>query len=346
MSDGTGAAPAAPSTPSNGASPSAGQQPAPVPPSKPNAGPSVTTKPRMSDGKFAPKDGAAGLPKPEGTGTETPEAPAPKRFRIPVKVRGQQEEVWEGGEEDIQRELQQGRAQARKAQELQKRIAELEEAEKLAASNPDEWLRKRGVDPDEYARKRISELINLEAMSEEQRAALQVQQERDELAKYKQAQEAKAKAVKEQLLTKQLRTQRVEKYSAALKATGVELGTEAEKAEMVWRMASTESRLADESGHHDFTPEELAQETVRSAKADGKFYLSSLSTPALIQELGAERVQALLAHTIAEFEKASGSAVPTHQVQAPPARNAEAPASPYIDERELEERMKAARRGR
>lgn len=328
-------APAAPAAPSNGAAPAAPQTPSAPATAKPTG----TPKPRSTDGRFSPKDGSVGVVEAKPESARQPgETKEEFRLRMRLKTRAGEEEV-SFSEEDLRREIQQGRSYQRKVQELQKALAEREELEKLATSNPEEYLRKRGVDPDDFAKKRIGELINLEAMSEEQRAALQVQRERDELAAWKAKREEEAKALKKQVLTQKLKAQRIEKYTAALQATGVNLATDAEKAEMVYRMASTEARLAAEDGTHDYTPEELAQETLRTAKADGKFYLSSLSVPGLIAELGQERVQAILAHTIAEFEKAGGASVQAPP-EPPPRETAEEKTSPYIDERELERRLR------
>jgi NADH dehydrogenase [ubiquinone] 1 alpha subcomplex assembly factor 7 len=332
-------APTAPAAPTSSTTPSTQTAPAPASPKAAPAG-----KPRNNSGQFSPKEGAVGVAPKAETPKEAPaeavkEAQAEaRRLRAKLKVRGVEQEV-DLSEEDAIREIQIGRANAAKVAELSRKLAEQESLLDPSKADVDALLRKLGKDPDEYAKTRLTSLLELEAMNEDQRARHEAEQRAAAAeAKLKAQEEAEAK-VKLQLQTKQLRAARVEKYQKALAASGVPLETDEAKREMVYRMAQTEKALAGESDSHDWTPEELAKETVRRAKEDGKFYLSSLSIPVLVAELGTERMQALLEHTVAEFEKGAGVPVVTQRREEP---EEEAPVAErqYLSETEADKKLK------
>lgn len=338
------AAPAiAPSTPSSGAPPGGGQAPAAK----------STTGPRSTDGRFSPKDGAAGVAS-EGGGPPVPggEAPPPKepyRFKKPLKVFGQVEEV-DLDEDGIARELQIARASRRQLTEVQKKLQESQELEKLLASNPEEFLRRRGVDLDGLAKKRIAELINLESMSDDQRASLQLQRERDDLAAKLKSHEDTAKAQRHQAQLQQLKGQFVKQYRDALGVAGVDLDNKAAVYEMTLEMAQVEKDLCfqqNADGQYvrvlELSPQQLASAALEKKDKSVSGYVEKLGARGFMKRHPG-LYQAILQASVEDYERAHGAPSPTlaQPAQEPPVEGGGRPQ--YLSEKDVDARLRALTR--
>ena len=110
--------------------------------------------------------------------TDTPaEAAAKRSYRL--KIDGK-EEVFEGTDDDIVRELQIGRAGKKRFEEAAKMRQEAEHRYKLLKDDPEAALKAAGVDVEDFIASRLVEEYKRAAMSEEQRKAADLQRERDE----------------------------------------------------------------------------------------------------------------------------------------------------------------------
>ena len=317
---------AAPAPTSNGVKPTPSVQ---VKPTLPGNG---ATKPRMSNGQFGPKDGAAGV-EPEGQDTKPTEAQKEAyRFKRQLKVHGKVEDV-DLGEEDIARELQIARAERRQRDTWREEAAQAKRIRELAKADPESFLREAGHDPTELAKQRILQELERESMSQEQRDLLTERQKREGLeAQLKQIQDEKKAATQRAQLSK-LKEQRIAKYGEALKASGMEATYE-----NIYLMAETERLMRgdDDTPAIELTPEQLAAETNRRMTGFVENYFKRLDPRGIIKALGSERMQAILQATIADFEgTASVPKTRAPEVVAPPT-----PAKGYLTEREVDELMR------
>lgn len=319
MSEGAAAAPA-PVAPTNGAAPAATQAPAAP---KPNG------VPRSTSGQFAPKEGAQGKVVEPGPGA-TDAAKEEWRFKEKLKVYGQEEDV-DLDRDGVKRELQQARAMRKQHAEMQKKLAEREELEALFEKDPDEYMRRRGKDPEEYLKQKIHKVIEREQLTEEQRATQDAIARADAAEAKLQKQEEARKATQQKLRTEHAKKQMVERYGRTIEAAGLE-----RNAETIFLMAEVEDIAAKQG--LEYTPEELGKETARRARGYGKSYLDSLTVPAFISEIGKERYEAILEHSIAQLE--GSSAVVPAPKEPVVRREPTSEGSRYLSEAELDRNLR------
>ena len=304
----TAPATAAPAAPSNGVAPKPSQVSQPSGGSGP-ANPSKPTPGRMADGRFATREGTVG----EVPG-EAKAAEAEWRFREKLKVYGEEEEV-DLDRASVVRELQRKRMLEKKYGEFEGNDARARRLIELATSDPEGFLRETGKDPGAWARQKLAEEARQGAMTEEERAI----HERDaKIAEYeareKQRTEAETKAKGEARHQKMVADLR-QTFTEALERSG-----EPNSYEMMAELVQTAKlRLAPGSGLDDMTPDEMVAET--KARIDGRVgkYLDSLDAEGLRKRFGKERIKAIIAAEIADFEKSQNFAPP------PPSQAAEAP---------------------
>lgn len=328
MSD-VATAPAAPAASPSTPAPGKAASPAPVADVKPTG--------RAPDGRFLPKEGTQGIapaePAPESRQPgETKEA---YRLRTKLKVYGKEEEV-DLGEEDLVRELQVSRARAKKLAELEAKWKEREELERLAEKDPDEYLRRKGHNPDELAKRRLLAAIEAESMSPEQRELAAERQKREALEKHIQDEETKRTEALRELKKQQFREQRKAIYREAL--AKFELP---DQHETIYLMGETERLMRDEG--MEVTPEALVKETQRRIDTFTRNFLAKLDAPGLIKALGQEKMRELLRHSVSEFER-------THSVSPPPPQQPAAPSQEekprYLTQLEVEANLKKLYGGR
>ncbi len=322
--------------PGNGSPPGAPQEPAKGPAPKTTVIPSP--KPahpgRANDGRFLPKEGGLGVAPPAGA---PPEQKEEWRFREKLKVYGKEEEV-DLDREGVKREMQRLRALERKQlPEFQQNDARARRIIELAKSDPEGFLRELGQDPDQYARKRLAEAARLGAMTEEEKAYHQLQQENEQLkARDQQRLEAEAKqatAAKHERLVSGFKS-KITPALAVLKEMGIP-----DDHDTLGALVQT-IKVTLEPGVKlgDVTPEELARDTLKRMDGNAERYLSRLDVPALVRRLGPAKIQGILEHSLAEHDKEqAGAFAAPPRVEAPPAPRAR---TEIIDGAEVARRMR------
>lgn len=311
---------------------SATPKPKPVPKPPTNG---VQPKPRMNDGRFAPKEGNQLEPaKGEEAKGKEQEKKEEYRFRRKLKLFGQEEDV-DLGEEDIARNLQRLRMFERKEADIRKTQAQAkadyERLMQLAKERPDEFLREAGHDPDAVARRRLAEQARLQAMDEHERAVYERDQEIQRLKQEAQARAEADKAARQKLLNTHLKQKNEKLFISALEKGGLP-----KTHESLFYLAETYD-MGLEDGI-EYTDAELAAETGRRLDALADRYLGSLDGKALAKRLGPKRVQAILEAQLAEYEATHPLASPdTHEPEPEPAPKED---DGYISEAEMKRRLR------
>lgn len=344
------AAPAAPvaapngtiPAPTNGAPKGSTQAPASGPP-KPLV-PTPAPKPggRANNGQFLPKDGTVGVAG-EGEHAQTPAAKVPEewRFKDKLKVFGEEEDA-DLSRDEVKAKLQKLRALEKK--HLAEFAANDEKARRvlgLLRTDPQAFLREAGHDPAQLARKLLAEEARQGAMTDDERALAERDAKIAELeGKENQRLEAEKKqaaAARHEKMVGGFKA-KLTPAIAVLKAEGVPEDHDTLAALVETMKTALEPGL----GLDDVTPEELARDTLRRMDTNAERYLGRLEVPALIKRLGPARIQAILEHSLAEFERSQDFG------QSP--RAAPPPVQPRqveerIDESELNRRLNTLRRG-
>lgn len=344
---------AAPSAPA-AATPTGPAQPAPQTQVANGNGKAPTTKPspRSTDGRYSPKEGAQGAVAQEGKETATAAEVKEEKRRMALKLKYYgQEEAWEGNEDDVRREIQTGRAERARRERLEGQLRERLEIDKLAKENPREYLRRIGQDPDAFAKQRIAELVDYETMSDEARKAHDAERRASDAESKLKAVEEREKAARLQQQTQRMAQKRMGEYRAALATVGInpdEPSTHADAREMIISMAQTERDLCfDGEGRRvlTFTPEELAQETIRRQDSNVERYLTRMDDKSLYTRLEKTgRLKGILAASIAAWEAQQTSPVP--RTRDAVARPPDGPTQTYTSEAEVDRNMKALFRKR
>lgn len=328
------AAPAAPVTPSNGAAPGEGQAPGPKVTTKPTPGPSS----RANNGQFLPKEGTVGVPAPVQTPAQTEQ---PWRFKEKLNVHGEEEEV-DLDRETVKRQLQKLRALEKKQlPEYQKNDALARQLAQLAKENPSEFLRLSGKDPAAYARQMLAEEARLGAMTEEEKAI----HERDrKIAEYEAKDKERADseaAAKKQATHDRLVTTLKAKVGDALKLVAPSLGDNYDAVAAV--ADALKLQLAGGESLAGVTAEELAKDALAHNHDRMRRWAGAMDGATLAKELGEKAVQALLNHSISEFDKSQTFETPPTRTEAPDRPSS---AKEYIDESELNRRLRTLGSGR
>lgn len=313
----TAAAPvAAPVT--NGA---ASQTTTPAVAIKPTPGPGAVRGP---DGKFVAAGGAVPAPAAE------PEW----RYKDKLKLSGQEKEV-DYTRDEVRSRLQKADALERRAMDANKKAQQAERLFELAQNDPDEFLKQLGKDPDDWATKRLAARARLGAMTPEERSAHDAKQEAESYKAKLAAYEQKEAAAKTQAEQNRLVKQHESQFLPALDLIGLP-----KTYETLFLMAET-AKIGLEDGQ-EYTPAELAKETERRADIFAERFLGGLDGKGLIKRLGTARIQAILEATIADHELQAGQTYAGNQ-PAPPRE--EPKEREYIDEAELNRRMRLMRTG-
>lgn len=323
------AAPVSTPTPSNGATGTV--TPAPKPAAPRPTTPAPAPAHRAPDGKFLPKAGAVGVAPPE----EGEKPPEPEwRFKEKLKLHGKEEDV-DYSREDLVRELQLARANARKIAGADSTAAKAQRLFELARANPEAFMKELGHDPDAWARQRLASEAKLNAMTQEERAIHERDARIAELEGKEKTREEQVKEWRRQVAQKKMQEGMHSKFMQGLEATGLP-----KTHESLYLMAET-ARLAIDAGR-ELTGEQLARETERRVETFTAHYLKGLSGASLAKKLGPELVKSLIQHSISEFEQSQNfEPKPTDPPPTPEPTDEE---SHFIDESELNRRMKELRR--
>lgn len=319
---------------------------------------------RGEGGKFAPANGKPAEAKPEAP------KPAPYRFKRELMSYGQKTGV-DFSEDDIERELSRGMGALRRDGDARAAITRVNRIMELAKSDPREFIREMGGDPDAFAQKHLAEQVRLETMTEEERKHHDIAQENARLkSEFEKLQKTAAETAQGERVQR-ARAQNVAEFTEALKLAG-----EPGSPQMLYLMAQVK-RDAMEEGR-ELTPAQIAREaihqkktfygahvsTLKGAEFDKEFgpqvdaFLDSFSKPdpakagaflpdgdALCARLGEKRIEAILASTVAKWEASqSFDSKPVEEVP-PAARPMDDKPREYVDEGEINRRARALMSG-
>jgi hypothetical protein len=304
-------------------------------------------KDRHSNGTFAPKasaptstglkDAAAQVGKPSSekaapapSPTEKAEAAAEKRLKLKLKVNGKDED-WEGTEEDLQRDMQKGRAyeltvkQERQVADKARRLLQ------LAKDNPEAMLAELGHDFDSLAEARLSKRAQDALKSPEQLAI----EERDRKIQEYEAREAQrqeeAEAAAREHMDKQLWQEAEPQWMAALQAMDLD------KDAWTLREMARVGKEAHAIGY-DLTPAQMAQEV--RAKEEKRFtrYVANLSAERLVKKLGPAKMREILQFSVAQLQSQPAFSKPSSTPA--PRTERESSTPDYVSESEWRRRLR------
>lgn len=303
----------------------------------------------------------------EADGTEIsddrkrPEAkPQPKPVAKDKKTEAQKKK--ELGEEDLdalvtlkvdgkekKMTLREAKARLQKAEAAEKRLQEGSEAikrarafEEWAQKNPEAFLKRKGIDPVQFAAKIIDEHIKWQELSEPERKALQYEQELNAFKREKQQREEMQRRQeiesrnRQQFesVQKQLDTQILE----AFKGSGLPQGEKF----YVERMAAV--MLGAAHRNEELSPSQAADIVKRKTLGDFRRLADTMDAKAIREWLGDQNLKKLLE---AEVQRVTGKTAPTPNSgsrpgQAPAPTNKRQSNKP-LSEREWEKHMESLR---
>lgn len=155
----------------------------------------------------------------------------------------------------------------------------------LAKQDPDEFFRVTGIDPDEYSEKRLAKLYERKMMSEEQRRALELE---EELKTYKSKEkEREEQQRKEQM--KQMEQQELQTMYADIKAAWAKHGLP----EDPYIGGQIAFLMSSKSGN-PLTADQAAAKVKALHRGGIKSYLSTIKDPEEIRQVLGDEVLALL----------------------------------------------------
>ncbi len=234
-----------------------------------------------------------------------------------------------------------------KAREAQL-AAEAEEDKKLAEENEEEWLRKRGRDPEAFARKYLEKKLRESEMTEDQRKAATAERERDELKKQV---EAHTKEKSEAEVNAQAARIR-QHMSDDLHRASVAAGLIADGAPMDGDTFAIIQALVQDSFDAGFPVDaDWAPRIIEAAKEQmaatstklEKAVLGGLKGEALEARLGKTVVDELMRHRLEKLRGKRTFGQPK-AADAPPVERAK-PANPYMSVREADDALRKHRMG-
>lgn len=175
---------------------------------------------RAPDGKFAPREKPLDALAGEGDKAKAEAVKEAYRFKRKLNVYGEEHEV-DLGEDDIARELQIAQAARKKMKELAQREARVAEYDKLRKERP-EALFESEEDRLEFAKKTLAAAARRELMPPEERARMEIDEERNRFLTEKQTwEEQRAKEQRDEMARRQWEKMAPE-FDAALSEAGLE----------------------------------------------------------------------------------------------------------------------------
>lgn len=311
--------------------------------------PVVTAKP------VVPANGAVKPVVPVPEGAAKPEGvPAPVEAKIKLKVDGQVEEMtqaelekWANKGRYSDKVTQEGREAIKRAnaavQELQAREAA---AKERAKNDTDAWMKEHGIDPDEFAQKRLQKKVDEGKLTQAEREALELKAENQRLKDEFDKKEKEREAETQKQMTAQLQRRIQNELVNATKRAGMSIGDESFYAIYESFREAFELGLlpTDEVGlqpHHADRIIEDAQEKLNGAQKNLRENALKLKGPALLAFVGKEAVDNIVAARLDEIRAARGIATPAPAEQPKPA--APRP-NGYLSPAEAEAQLKALQR--
>lgn len=316
---------------------------APPPAAAPATNPVATPS---GAGKAAP--GKANTPPAGGTPpAETAGAPEAK-FKI--KVDGQ---VIEMTQAELERYASKGKYSDKATQEAKEAIRKAKEiaakleadaasAKERAKTHTDEWMKEHGLDPDEWAARRLEKKVELGKMTAEQRDAENLKAENARLKAEQEKSVAERKAEQDKQVTSQLQKRIENELVNAAKRAGFSVNDETFFSVYESFRDAYELGLlpVDANGllpHHADRIIEDAQAKLDGALKSIRDSALKLKGDALLDFIGKDAVQAIVDARLAQIRTARGVAATTTATKAAPA-----PKAPrtYISPAELDANVK------
>jgi antitoxin component of RelBE/YafQ-DinJ toxin-antitoxin module len=319
----------------------------------PSTGSGATVTPtgsavRGPDGKFSKPAKAKATP--AGTSSDASSSSAPgakpgetaaetaKRLRFEgLKVYGE-EQVWEGSEEDLKRDLQIGMAAKKRLfGDIRQQEERIKGFYSKAKERTEEVLAEMGVDPAEFARKHLASIAQREMMSPEQREAMEHRQRAETLEaenkRHRETEQARVRKEYDERVWKQSEPE----FNAAIEEFAVPRESWA-----LGMLAQVGKQFAD-AGLKHISPRDVVRETAARLEVLGDKRIASMSTAQLRSKLGAEKMSALIREHVEELKArqpfSSQPAAPK-PVERSASRESDSERE-YIDEHEFRRRMRA-----
>lgn len=300
----------------------------------PNGTPQKQGAQRGPDGKYTstgqPPNGKSTQTAPPNAGEPTPTEPE-FRYKDKLKIKGKEEEV-DYDRETLRAELQKKRQLEAQIGEWQKAAAQAKAERELIDQSPEEYFRRRGMNLEEIAERRLAEKVKLELMDPAQRRSWELEQENTQLKAQFEAQQKAAKDFKTQVAQQRIVAAMESDFIGAIDAAGMPKTYET-LAEVVGLAKALHGKGVD------LSPDELVKEL---GDRENKLFdkkLSGLDGPALSKRLGKEATERIVKHYIAEFEKSQG--LPGAPAQTIPPEEPKPAAPEFIDEAEFKRRLRS-----
>jgi hypothetical protein len=249
------------------------------------------------------------------------------------------------------RVTQEGKEAIKRAAKVQ---ADYEAKEKArlerAKSDPDAWLREHGIDPDEYALRKLDRKVAEGKMTPEQKRAAEIEAENKRLKADAEEREAQRAQEKQQALASHLQKRVENELASAVKRAGLPLGDETFYAVYESFRESFELGLLplDAAGlqpHHADIIVEDAKARLDGAQKGLRENALKLKGQALLDFVGKEAVDAIL---VAELDRRRAlKGIPSQKTQgAPPPAVAPPAPKAYLSVAEADAQLKQLSRGR
>lgn len=328
--------------------------PAPVAVTAPAAAPKPAAPP-LANG--AAKGAPQAPPKPPPTGAAPPETPVAEAPKIKVKVDG---EVVEMTQAELEKYASKGRFSDKATQEAKEAIRratavakQFEERERLvkerAKTDTDAVLRELGIDPDEYAKAKLEKKVAEGRMTQEQRELAAERARAKQLEEQLAQENKKREAEKNQQRANQLQRRIENELVAAAKRANMSLGDESFYAIYESFREAFELGLLPTDGdgllpHHADRIVEDAMGRLDGAQKGIRENALKLKGPALLEFIGKEAVDNIIAARLEQIRAARGQPARPQGGTPPPA-----PAQPrpntYLTPAEAEAQLKKLTRG-
>jgi hypothetical protein len=257
------------------------------------------------------------------------------RIKGKINVYGKEEDV-ELTEEDALRNTQLRKAYEKKLQQFEDRARKAQRILELAESDPDEFYRQLGKDPDKIAEEKMIRRAQMAQMTDEQRAIA----ERDEkLRQYEERDKQRATQEKQQAMN-QRQEMLIERYKQEFAQVAEQHGFE-KTWDDLYRYADAREMLLKKTRGVAPTPAEIAAVAKKGLDRDVDRSIGALDGEALLRRLGPKALDKITKAVLARHQQTHGAA-PVQQAAAAqePERRQE-----YITDAELNKRMRDAIHG-
>lgn len=278
---------------------------------KPKAG--VPAQASSRTGRSAGGEGSDDIHSPEGKEPEGSDGSARKEWNLPedfdldaadedtlkrlekwkkkIKVNGKEQVV---SLSDALRYMQKDLATQQSLQPLSQKAQQLDAILHALKSDPTGLMERMGLNVDEIAKQRVAQHLRLQAMSEEQRAAYQASQERDQYKQLAQKLYQQELQRKQQADMQAARKQIEGEFVDAFQKAGIKIN------HPLALTSAVQFLRAEKANNPDATAHDIMPKVKNYLQSLSKVNVSSLSAAELVDFLGAEKVNALREHLVSQ----------------------------------------------